>query len=219
MMCVLSSISIPCCSYFAQILEEHGPLVAEDPLLVGELVNFPPVAQLKIQEAGGFESFLLESLRFIKMGRCIGLARHAVTLQQAGHAASLDDLDVIVDPVSSDLYESAALSSLDDFSSTQTEIYPVLPNPYAFSFQPDAAVPVGSELYPSWSGGDNQQYQAPFFSPEYPWSYNHWLMGDESGDRVMDTCSSLDGVATSTAEENSSRRDAAAQVDARTFFF
>uniref|UniRef100_A0A3Q3QK17 RING-type domain-containing protein n=1 Tax=Monopterus albus TaxID=43700 RepID=A0A3Q3QK17_MONAL len=81
--------------YFAQILEEHGPLVAEDPLLVGELENFPQVAQLKIQEAGGFESFLLESLRFIKMGSRIGLAQHAVSLQQAVRGAGLDDLDVL----------------------------------------------------------------------------------------------------------------------------
>uniref|UniRef100_A0A3B4T8S4 RING-type E3 ubiquitin transferase n=1 Tax=Seriola dumerili TaxID=41447 RepID=A0A3B4T8S4_SERDU len=125
--------------YFAQILEEHGPLVAEDPLLVGELENFPPVAQLKIDEAGGFESFLLESLRFIKMGRCIGLAKHAVSLQQAGHGASLDDLDVLMDPdtnsLSPDLYESAFTSYPDDFSSTQTEIFPMLPNPYPFGFQ------------------------------------------------------------------------------------
>ncbi|KAG7217207.1 hypothetical protein INR49_027751 [Caranx melampygus] len=197
--------------YFAQILEEHGPLVAEDPLLVGELENFPQVAQLKIQEAGGFESFLLESLRFIKMGRCIGLARHAVTLQQAGHGASLDDLDIIMDPLSPDLYESAVSSSLDDFSEV-TEIYPALPNPYAFSFQPDGGVTVGNEPYPSWSGDDNQQYQAPFFSPGYPWAYSHWSVGDESGDGVMETCSSLDGVATLTAEEDSSRRHTATQT-------
>uniref|UniRef100_A0A3B4FQ11 Tetratricopeptide repeat domain 3 n=1 Tax=Pundamilia nyererei TaxID=303518 RepID=A0A3B4FQ11_9CICH len=69
--------------YFAQILDEHGPLVAEDPLLVGELENFPSEAKRKIEAAGGFEPFLLDSLRFIKIGRCIGLAKHAVSLQQA----------------------------------------------------------------------------------------------------------------------------------------
>lgn len=128
--------------YFAQILNEHGPLVAEDPLLVGELENFPPVAQQKIQEAGGFESFLLESLRFIKMGRCIGLAKHAVSLQQAGHGASLDDLDVIVDPDGSspppDLPApngTGFTSHLDSYSSAQTEGYPILPSPYTFGFQ------------------------------------------------------------------------------------
>uniref|UniRef100_A0A087XKJ8 Tetratricopeptide repeat domain 3 n=1 Tax=Poecilia formosa TaxID=48698 RepID=A0A087XKJ8_POEFO len=65
-------------SYFAQILEEHGPLVDEDRLLVGELANFPAEARRKIAETGGLESFLLESLRFIKIGRRIGLTRHAV---------------------------------------------------------------------------------------------------------------------------------------------
>uniref|UniRef100_A0A8C2WNS4 RING-type E3 ubiquitin transferase n=1 Tax=Cyclopterus lumpus TaxID=8103 RepID=A0A8C2WNS4_CYCLU len=114
--------------YFAQILEEHGPLVAEDPLLVGELGNFPPVAQVTIQETGGFESFLLESLRFIKIGRCIGLAKHAVSLQQAVHGASLDDLDVIADPGSDSRSsylgpgpESAFTSYLDKTLSTTTE--------------------------------------------------------------------------------------------------
>uniref|UniRef100_A0A8D0D818 Tetratricopeptide repeat domain 3 n=1 Tax=Sander lucioperca TaxID=283035 RepID=A0A8D0D818_SANLU len=112
--------------YFAQILEEHGPLVAEDPLLVGELGNFPSVAQLKMKEAGGFEPFLLESLRFIKMGRCIGLAKHAVTLQQAGHGASLDDLDEIhSDSPSPDFeagQESALMGYLDAFSSAETAV-------------------------------------------------------------------------------------------------
>uniref|UniRef100_A0A3Q0SCZ1 RING-type E3 ubiquitin transferase n=1 Tax=Amphilophus citrinellus TaxID=61819 RepID=A0A3Q0SCZ1_AMPCI len=119
--------------YFAQILEEHGPLAAEDPLLVGELENFPPEAKLKIGEAGGFEPFLLDSLRFIKIGRCIGLAKHAVSLQQAENGSSLDDLDVIADPdISGD--ETGFTSYLNDFSSAHTEIYPMLPNPYVFGY-------------------------------------------------------------------------------------
>ncbi|CAL8365219.1 unnamed protein product [Lota lota] len=79
--------------YFAQILEEHGPLDAQDPLLVGQLVHFPPEAQQKIEQSGGFKWFLLQSLRFIMMGEHIGLARHAVSLREAG--CSLDDLDVL----------------------------------------------------------------------------------------------------------------------------
>uniref|UniRef100_A0A672HKB7 RING-type E3 ubiquitin transferase n=1 Tax=Salarias fasciatus TaxID=181472 RepID=A0A672HKB7_SALFA len=66
--------------YFAQILDEHGPLLATDPLLVGELLYFPLEARDKIEQAGGFEAFLLDSLRFIKIGECIGLAKHAVAL-------------------------------------------------------------------------------------------------------------------------------------------
>uniref|UniRef100_A0A9J7XBK9 Tetratricopeptide repeat domain 3 n=1 Tax=Cyprinus carpio carpio TaxID=630221 RepID=A0A9J7XBK9_CYPCA len=66
--------------YFAQILEEHGPLCASDPLMVGELENFPPEAQQKITDAGGLKSFLLESLRFVMMDELIGLMKHAVSL-------------------------------------------------------------------------------------------------------------------------------------------
>ncbi|XP_077402807.1 E3 ubiquitin-protein ligase TTC3 isoform X2 [Vanacampus margaritifer] len=69
--------------HFAQILEEHGPLLANDPLLQGEMENFLPVAHAKIANAGGIERFLLESLRFINLGGRVGLAKHAVALQQA----------------------------------------------------------------------------------------------------------------------------------------
>lgn len=67
-------------SYFAQILEEHGPLCASDPLMVGELENFPPEAQQKIADAGGLKDFLLESLRFVMTDELIGLMKHAVSL-------------------------------------------------------------------------------------------------------------------------------------------
>uniref|UniRef100_G3QC75 RING-type E3 ubiquitin transferase n=1 Tax=Gasterosteus aculeatus aculeatus TaxID=481459 RepID=G3QC75_GASAC len=129
--------------YFALILEEHGPLEAEDPLLSGELVNFPAVAQLKMQEAGGFESFLLESLRFIKIGSHVGLMKHAMCLQQqAPQGASLDDLDVITDPGSVSLgpylnggLESALESHLDSYFPAQTDVHPFVPNPYVISSQ------------------------------------------------------------------------------------
>ncbi|XP_035391281.1 E3 ubiquitin-protein ligase TTC3 isoform X2 [Electrophorus electricus] len=67
--------------YFEQILEEHGPLETSDPLLVGELENFPAEAQQKISAAGGLEPFLCESLRFYMMDNLIGLMGHAVSLQ------------------------------------------------------------------------------------------------------------------------------------------
>uniref|UniRef100_A0A667Y0B7 RING-type E3 ubiquitin transferase n=1 Tax=Myripristis murdjan TaxID=586833 RepID=A0A667Y0B7_9TELE len=114
--------------YFAQILEEHGPLCAQDPLLVGELDNFPAVAQEKIQEAGGFESFLLESLRFIKMGQRIGLAKHAVCLQQAGHGSSLDDLDDITD---ADISSSApSMYACHDVFTNYLQDYSSMENDY-----------------------------------------------------------------------------------------
>ncbi|XP_056141104.1 E3 ubiquitin-protein ligase TTC3 isoform X2 [Lampris incognitus] len=110
--------------YFAQILEEHGPLNVEDPLLVGELDNFPPSAQLKIEQAGGFKPFLLESLRFIMMGNCIGLAKHAIFLQETGHGNSkcaLEDPTIPTDK-----------SYLQKPHSAQPESYPYLPSPYVF---------------------------------------------------------------------------------------
>ncbi|XP_054482046.1 E3 ubiquitin-protein ligase TTC3 isoform X1 [Anoplopoma fimbria] len=152
--------------YFAQILEEHGPLVAEDPLLVGELRYFPHLARQKIQETGGFEPFLLESLRFIKIGRCIGLAKHAVSLQQAVHGACLDDLDVIAEPGSDCQtpyldkdHESAFTRYLDSYSSPQTDVYPFLPNPYVFG--PENHLFQDLSL---WSINDGQE-QAPYVLP------------------------------------------------------
>ncbi|XP_067288766.1 E3 ubiquitin-protein ligase TTC3 [Pseudorasbora parva] len=70
--------------YFAQILEEHGPLSASDPLMVGELENFPLEAQQKISGAGGLEAFLLESLRFTTTEGLMGLMKHAVCLSDSG---------------------------------------------------------------------------------------------------------------------------------------
>ncbi|XP_069046091.1 E3 ubiquitin-protein ligase TTC3 isoform X2 [Lepisosteus oculatus] len=72
--------------YFAQVLEEHGPMEADNPLLVGEFENFPPEAQRKIEEAGGLKSFLLGSLRFVLVDNLIGLMKHAVCLRGAGPA-------------------------------------------------------------------------------------------------------------------------------------
>lgn len=113
--------------------------MAEDPLLVGELKNFPAKAQQKIQMAGGFEAFLLGSLRFIKIGRRIGLAKSAVNLQQAEQAASLDDLDFITDTDNNSpsvAYDNTFLSYLKEHSSAQTDMYPILPNPYVYDLYP-----------------------------------------------------------------------------------
>uniref|UniRef100_A0A8C5G3G8 RING-type E3 ubiquitin transferase n=1 Tax=Gouania willdenowi TaxID=441366 RepID=A0A8C5G3G8_GOUWI len=108
--------------YFAQILDKHGPLEAEDPLLVGELDNFPAEARQKIEECGSFESFLLNSLRFMKMGLCIGLAHHAVSLQQAGHGANFYMVD------------ASLVYPMVHYSPPMTELYRMLPNPYTIPF-------------------------------------------------------------------------------------
>ncbi|KAJ7996986.1 hypothetical protein DPEC_G00224220 [Dallia pectoralis] len=82
--------------YFAQILDKYGPLETHNALLVGELENFPPDAQKKIQDAGGLKCFLLESLRFVMMENHVGLMKHAVSLQEA-NAHIMDDLESMDD--------------------------------------------------------------------------------------------------------------------------
>lgn len=207
-------------------MEEHGPLVAEDPLLVGELENFPQVAQLKIQEAGGFELFLLESLRFIKMGRSIGLAKHAVSLQQAGRGASLDDLDdldVIVDPdtndLSRDLYPPAFTIYPDDYLSAPPEVHPILPSPYIFgSHTPppcyDSArgctVIEKDPLY-RWACDDSQEQDPCFISDGYE---ELDLYSSEVDDRVSENDPCSGGGASVTTEESFLRKHAASQVSA-----
>lgn len=133
--------------------------MADDPLLVGELEHFPAVARQRIEEAGGFEAFLLESLRFVKVGRCVGLAKHSVSLQEAGQAASLDDLDDIAD---SDLNFSNF--DLDDITGNGFHLdnytlqNPYLQNPYAFPPQSS-----GSDFLPHWREGDFEML--PHFQP------------------------------------------------------
>ncbi|XP_061558238.1 E3 ubiquitin-protein ligase TTC3 isoform X2 [Phycodurus eques] len=97
--------------YFAQILEQHGPLLANDPLLVGEMENFPPVAKAKLQKADSLEHFLLESLRFIKIDSSLGLAKHAVALQDAAHVDHPQPLPVF----SSTQNATPILNNVDTF--------------------------------------------------------------------------------------------------------
>lgn len=204
-------------------MEEHGPLVAEDPLLVGELENFPHEAQLKIQQAGGFESFLLESLRFIKMGRCIGLAKHAVTLQQAGHGPSLDDLDILdPDTNSPDLHDPGFTNYVDNFSSAPTDVYPILPNPYLFGFQPASgdmaslgSMTVNDPPY-VWSNGDDQD-QFPYFFPNGYGELDRVCEFDD-GDFEPDLYSG-EGLPSLTTEENILKKHAAVQVRANISLF
>lgn len=60
---------------------------------MGELDDFPPDAQNSIRDAGGLQTFLLQSRHFIRVGSCIALAEDAATLQQAEGGAGLDQLD------------------------------------------------------------------------------------------------------------------------------
>lgn len=185
---------------------------------MGELENFPAEAQLKIQEAGGFEPFLLESLRFIKMGRSIGLAKHAVSLQQAGRGAGLDDLDVMEDPdtnssspVVAARPDSAFTSCLNDYSSAQTDFCPVLPSPYIYGSLPPPPPPPGlsaggvpvTEIDAFWTAADGRQQDSYFLQDD---------------DRELDLyCGEVDGgddPSSARTDEGLLKKHAAAQVSA-----
>ncbi|XP_034540363.1 E3 ubiquitin-protein ligase TTC3 [Notolabrus celidotus] len=206
--------------YFAQILEEHGPLVAEDRLLVGELENFPPAAQQKIQEAGGFEIFLLESLRFIKMGQSIGLTKHAVSLQQSSldDLDNLDDLDDIMDPYTNGTssawqssHEAVFKAYLERNPSSQ--VYPILPSPYVFVAEPPPHVlpgngdtQTGNFNFPQWSTGEEQ---VPYIVPNDCEEADLYCSGGEDGLMETDSSSVLN-------EEGLWKRHAAVQTSQET---
>ncbi|XP_052423013.1 E3 ubiquitin-protein ligase TTC3 isoform X6 [Carassius gibelio] len=119
--------------YFAQILEEHGPLCASDPLMMGELENFPPEAQQKISNAGGLECFLLESLRFVLMEELIGLMKHAVSLTDPAPShlnPSAEEFWPLTDSLS---FTASHLSLPDDDQqkSVSSDVFLLLPDPYA----------------------------------------------------------------------------------------
>ncbi|NXS87031.1 TTC3 ligase, partial [Erpornis zantholeuca] len=61
--------------YFSQILEEHGPLEINNKLLIGEYENFPEETRKVVEDKGGLEPFLLQSLRFIMVDNLIGLRK------------------------------------------------------------------------------------------------------------------------------------------------
>uniref|UniRef100_UPI0037E877C5 E3 ubiquitin-protein ligase TTC3 isoform X2 n=1 Tax=Semicossyphus pulcher TaxID=241346 RepID=UPI0037E877C5 len=204
--------------YFAQILEEHGPLVAEDPLLVGELQHFPPVAHQKIQEAGGFEPFLLDSLRFIKLGRCIGLTQQAVSLQTAIHGPSLDGLDKLDDleEIGDPETNNPSSDSTAHYMFAQSHVYPVLPCPYVFGSMPAPHVLVangvlrpGNDCF-SHLAYSETQHQTPYFVPNDHDEPDLYCSDGEGG--LIETDSSSVEVSSSTDEENLLRKHAAVQT-------
>ncbi|CAG5870796.1 unnamed protein product [Menidia menidia] len=192
--------------YFAQILEEHGPLSPEDPLLVGELQHFPAEAQRKFQDAGGFEPFLLESLRFVKMGKRVGLAHHAVSLQQVDHnATSLDDLDEIADPEYSstsppDFYISDEMDFTSHCEGYYPEAYPILPNPYTLPAT-YGFYPAGNEPPYHWNDGS-----IPFLPSSYDDQYAF-----EADDAYFGS-GQASSVASLPTKEDVLKRDAAVQT-------
>lgn len=125
-------------SYFAQILEEHGPLCTSDPLMVGELENFPPEAQQKIADAGGLKSFLLESLRFVMTDELIGLMKHAVSLTdtQPSHLnPSAKEFWPYADARSDAVSQISFVSYESKDKSGDSDQFPLLPDPYDFDYE------------------------------------------------------------------------------------
>ncbi|KAG9351552.1 hypothetical protein JZ751_022803 [Albula glossodonta] len=143
--------------YFEQVLEEHGPMEVSNQLLVGELENFPSEAQLKIQEAGGLQTFLQESLRFVMMDNLIGLMKHAVSLQEVTddpmaelHCVSTPSVEEVKGPTLNPsakefqpLFQTPTQGDGDAGASlghaaVMSDLAQVLPQPGCFDFASDA---------------------------------------------------------------------------------
>ncbi|KAM3837204.1 E3 ubiquitin-protein ligase TTC3 isoform 3-T3 [Vipera latastei] len=92
---ILDNYPDPTCEslydYFSQILEEHGPMEIDNPLLVGEYEDFPTDTRRIVENAGGLKSFLLGSLRFVMVDDLIGLMKHAVMLQENVELVEIDE--------------------------------------------------------------------------------------------------------------------------------
>ncbi|KAJ8267134.1 hypothetical protein GJAV_G00138870 [Gymnothorax javanicus] len=157
--------------YFEQILETHGPREADDPLLVGELENFPAEAQLKIQEAGGLQPFLLESLRFVKTDNLIGLMKHAVSLQEV-----TNDLDRLY--IGS---ENGAVSGGTSLNPSAKEFQPLFQSPVqtngeaSASFEYTAPLNMKGTADPGLRHHFDFTSDSPFPYPEIPDLYSTCL--------------------------------------------
>nr|XP_056714474.1 E3 ubiquitin-protein ligase TTC3 [Euleptes europaea] len=111
--------------YFSQILEEHGPMEIDSPLLIGEYEYFPAATRKIVENAGGLKSFLLQSLRFIMMDDLIGLMKHAVML----------NVNVDVSEVDNGENYSSCLTSQEQNSQSKPRL-----NPAAKEFKPSSHI-------------------------------------------------------------------------------
>ncbi|KAM4045254.1 LOW QUALITY PROTEIN: E3 ubiquitin-protein ligase TTC3 [Anomaloglossus baeobatrachus] len=60
--------------YFAQILDEHGPLKPDDERLIGQYKDFPKETHRMVEAAGGLKNFLLQSYEFTIVEDMIALS-------------------------------------------------------------------------------------------------------------------------------------------------
>lgn len=191
---------------------------------MGELDNFPAVAQNGIRESGGLQTFLLQSDRFIRMGSCMALAKQAVTLQQVEGAASLDQLDDFeyqnMKPAFPNPHAPAFTSDRHVIVSATGDVYPTLPvtsNYYSYPPAPfpDAACPFAGSAFtesgPSfeWANVDPQQLSS-YCSPNDAEEVD--LYSAEAAVDVVEDDPSSSSVA---AEENVLWKHAAVQVGAQ----
>lgn len=124
-----------------------------DPLLVGQLKNFPSEAQQMIEAARGLEQFLLQSLLFVIRDGVIGLMSQAVFFQHTmdddsllasfpSHTCSIDDSEPKaashLNPSAKEFLPQFKHLSLNDSSESYDQCLisettcPALPNPYVF---------------------------------------------------------------------------------------
>lgn len=191
---------------------------------MGELDNFPPVAQNSIGESGGLQTFLLQSDRFIRMGSCMALAKQAVTLQQVEGAASLDQLDGFeyqnMKPTFPNPHASAFTSDRHVIVSATGDVYPTLPVTSNYYYYPPAPFPhaacpfAGSaftESGPSfeWANVDPQQLSS-YYSPNDVEEVDLYSAG-----AVVDVVEDDPSSSSVAAEENVLWKHAAVQVGAQ----
>ena len=131
------------------------------------------------------------------------MAKHAVSLQQAGHGASLDDLDEIAVP---ELYSSSPDLYTGSFSFADAENNPILPSPYMSGFQ--------SSDNDSFHWTDGTFDGAAHFLPN---SYEELDLDSlEANDTVLDSTSGR--VASLPTDKEVLKRHAAVQVNISPYF-
>ncbi|XP_048458872.1 E3 ubiquitin-protein ligase TTC3 [Rhincodon typus] len=111
--------------YFAQILNEHGPMEIDNQMLVGEFENFPPEAQELVRKTGGLKSFLMESLRFVVINNLIGLMKHAVQLKSLAISEKAATRGTEESEINSDEVSNESLRPVAHLNPTAKEFKPV----------------------------------------------------------------------------------------------
>ncbi|XP_023695952.2 E3 ubiquitin-protein ligase TTC3 [Paramormyrops kingsleyae] len=174
--------------YFAQILEEHGPLDVHDPLLVGQLDNFPREATLLIQESGGLEGFLLGSLRFSTNGTLIGLTTDASSFLDQREEPVVDNLCPFPTYQEDSNIRGLTLNpSAKEFTPLYSEIYTYLPGEPTVFDQGINAIDFSGGTY---NGDISEGFAYPDYSEMYinePFSDVEYIAASETNQHAKRT--------------------------------